>query len=148
MELKPIGFVKTPISDTKDWNWGEVHSEIVIDVSLAPGLKGLEDFSHLIVIFYMHKTTVNLEKNLVRHPRESTDFPFIGIFAQRAKHRPNPIGITTVPIISVQNNIITVERLDAIDGTPILDIKPYFPIFDRVDAKTPKWVDELMKGYF
>ncbi len=148
MQLKPIGYVKTPISDIKDWNWGEVQSKIVIDKSLAPGLKGLDNFSHIIVIFYMHKATVNLEKDLVRHPKGCADMPFIGIFAQRAKHRPNPIGITTVPIISVQENVIAVKRLDAIDGTPILDIKPYFPIFDRVDAKTPKWVDELMKGYF
>jgi len=148
VQLKPIGYVKTPISDIKDWNWGEVQSKIVIDKSLAPGLKGLDNFSHIIVIFYMHKATVNLEKDLVRRPKGCADMPFLGIFAQRAKHRPNPIGITTVPIISVQENVIAVKRLDAIDGTPILDIKPYFPIFDRVDAKTPKWVDELMKGYF
>ena len=72
----------------------------------------------------------------------------IGIFAQRAKHRPNPIGITTVPILSIKNNILTVQGLDAIDGTPVLDIKPYFPMSDQVDARTPPWVDELMKGYF
>jgi tRNA (Thr-GGU) A37 N-methylase len=75
--------------------------------------------------------------------------PLIGIFAQRAKHRPNPIGITSVQIVSVQENSLKVRGLDAIDGTPVLDIKPYFPIYDLKDtATTPQWVDILMKDYF
>ena len=74
--------------------------------------------------------------------------PLVGMFAQRSKHRPNPIGITTVELISVHKEIITVKGLDAINDTPVIDIKPYFPIFDQVDAKTPEWVNELMKGYF
>ncbi|MFX1518045.1 MAG: TrmO family methyltransferase, partial [Promethearchaeota archaeon] len=77
------------------------------------------------------------------------DMPKIGIFAQRAKHRPNPIGITVVSVISIIKNILRVKGLDAIDGTPVLDIKPYFPIFDCINtAKTPKWVNELMLNYF
>lgn len=148
MQLQPIGFVKSPITEGIDCNWGEVKSEIHISESFSSGLNGLNDFSHVIVVFYMHKASVNLETDLVRHPQGRVDMPLIGIFAQRAKHRPNPIGVTSVPIISVESNVITVKGLDAIDGTPVLDIKPYFPIFDRVDAKTPMWVDELMKGYF
>ncbi|MHA1966876.1 MAG: tRNA (N6-threonylcarbamoyladenosine(37)-N6)-methyltransferase TrmO [Candidatus Hodarchaeales archaeon] len=148
MQLNPIGFVKSSIDEGIDYNWGEITSEIHILESLAHGLSGLKEFSHIIVIFYMHRAMFILEKNLTRHPRGREDMPLIGIFAQRAKHRPNPIGITTVPILSIKDNILTVQGLDAIDGTPVLDIKPYFPIFDKVDAKTPPWVNELMKGYF
>ena len=72
-----------------------------------------------------------------------------GIFAQRAKHRPNPIGLTAVRIVGHDGNVLRVRGLDAIDGTPVLDIKPYVPVFDRVDgAVTPAWVDEIMKDYF
>lgn len=148
MQFNPIGVVKSQITEGIDYNWGKIISEIHILESLAKGLRGLEEFSHVIVIFYMHQARFILEKNLTRHPRGRKDMPLIGIFAQRAKHRPNPIGITTVPILSIKNKIITVQGLDAIDGTPVLDIKPYFPIFDQVDAITPPWVDELMKGYF
>ena len=71
-----------------------------------------------------------------------------GIFAQRAKHRHNPIGTTTVDIIAVQDGILTIKGLDAINGTPVFDIKPYFPIFDKVNGTIPEWVNELMKKYF
>jgi len=148
MNIKPIGIVKSPISEQKDQHWGEVKSEIHLDENLTPGLLGLDDFSHVIIIFYMHKAKVNLETDLVRQPQGRSDMPFVGMFAQRSKHRPNPIGITTVKIISVQEGIITVKGLDAINETPVLDIKPYFPMFDQLDAETPQWVDELMKGYF
>lgn len=72
----------------------------------------------------------------------------MGIFAQRAKHRPNPIGVTAVELVSIESNVVTVRGLDAIDGTPVLDVKPYFPAFDKREAETPSWVDELMKNYF
>ncbi len=75
--------------------------------------------------------------------------PEVGIFSQRAKHRPNPIGVTAVPIIRIQKNELVVRGLDAINDTPVLDIKPYFPIVDsRVGVKVPEWVDRLMAGYF
>ena len=75
--------------------------------------------------------------------------PLVGIFSQRAKDRPNSIGITAVKIIRVGTDYLEVQGLDAVDGTPVLDIKPYYPVYDRVDdSKTPEWVNELMKGYF
>ena len=75
--------------------------------------------------------------------------PLVGAFAQRAKHRPNPIGITAVEILAAEGNVLTVRGLDAIDGTPVLDIKPYLPAFDRVDdARVPAWIEKLMEGYF
>ena len=148
MHLSPIGHVKSPQSDRIDQGWGEIISEIHLKPSLTPGLIGLEEFSHALVVFYMHHASMNLKTDLVRHPQGRHDLPKIGIFAQRAKHRPNPIGVTAVKIISIKDNILTVKGLDAIDGTPILDVKPYFPQFDKVNAKTPKWVNEIMRDYF
>lgn len=75
--------------------------------------------------------------------------PELGIFSQRAKHRPNPIGISAVELIQIDGNVLIVKGLDAIDGSPVLDIKPYFPVFDRVKRSTvPEWVERLMVGYF
>ncbi len=148
MNIKPIGIVKSPVTRQVDRNWGETLSEIHLNDDLISGLEGLEDFSHLIIIFYMHKARFDLKTEMIRRPQGRSDMPFIGMFAQRSKHRPNPIGITTVKLVSIQEGIITVKGLDAINDTPVLDIKPYFPIFDQVDATIPKWVDILMKDYF
>ncbi|MFW9905277.1 MAG: tRNA (N6-threonylcarbamoyladenosine(37)-N6)-methyltransferase TrmO [Candidatus Thorarchaeota archaeon] len=150
MRYEPIGFIRSSVTEAIDHSWGEVVSDIHLNVSLSGGLKKLDQFSHAIIIFYMHQAPIfNLKTDLLRRPQGRLDMPEIGIFAQRAKHRPNPIGMTVVQIISIMKNILRVKGLDAIDGTPVLDIKPYFPIFDRINtAKTPKWVDELMMDYF
>jgi len=92
VNIKYIGTITSPVTDAVDEKWGEVISEIHLDESLAPGLKGLEDFSHIIVIFYMHKSSFDKRTDLIRHPQGRKDMPETGIFAQRAKHRPNPIG--------------------------------------------------------
>ncbi len=149
MNLRPIGFVKSPVTEPTDENWGNVVSEIHLSHELAPGLQGVERFSHLIVIFFMHRATFDPTDDLVRRPRGRADMPELGIFAQRAKHRPNPIGATAVELVGMEGNVLRVRGLDAIDGTPVLDIKPYFPAFDRVDhAVVPEWVERLMGGYF
>jgi tRNA-Thr(GGU) m(6)t(6)A37 methyltransferase TsaA len=147
--VKSIGTVKSPVIEGVDSNWGEVVSEIILDSKFTKGLKGLEEFSHAVIIFYMHKSTFNIETDLQRRPQGRDDMPLRGTFSQRAKHRPNPIGITTVKVLSVQENILLVQGLDAVDGTPVLDIKPYFPPFDmKKEAKAPEWVDILMEKYF
>jgi tRNA (Thr-GGU) A37 N-methylase len=75
--------------------------------------------------------------------------PLLGVFAQRGRMRPNPVGITAVPVVRVEPGRLIVRGLDAIDGTPVLDIKPYFPILDRVEEpRVPEWVGRLMKCYF
>ncbi len=148
MHLEPIGYVKSPESDQIDHGWGKIISEIHLEQSFRPGLSGLEEFSHALIVFHMHKASMNIETDLVRRPQGREDMPNLGIFSQRAKHRPNPIGVTTVEIISVADGVLKVRGLDAINNTPILDIKPYFPQFDRVEAKTPEWVNEIMKNYF
>ena len=148
MILEQIGFVSSPVAEGVDEGWGSVTSEVVIDKEYAKGLNGLDAFSHILVVFYMHKYTYDADSDLVRRPQGRSDMPEVGIFAQRAKHRPNPIGVTAVELVSVEGNVVTVRGLDAIDGTPVLDVKPYFPAFDRKKTDTPDWVNELMKDYF
>jgi tRNA-Thr(GGU) m(6)t(6)A37 methyltransferase TsaA len=149
MELHPIGFVKSPVAEPVDENWGKVVSRIHLTEPWGRGLKGLEDFSHLIVVFHMHRAAHDPKTDLIRRPRGRADMPEAGIFAQRAKHRPNPIGVTAVRLLEIQGSELVVQGLDAIDGTPVLDLKPYVPQFDRVaGARVPKWMKELMKGYF
>jgi tRNA-Thr(GGU) m(6)t(6)A37 methyltransferase TsaA len=151
MQIEPIGVVHTTIAEAVDDNWGEVISEIHLIPDLAAGLNGLDDFSHLLIIFWMHQASFNPATDLQRHPRGRADLPKRGIFAQRAKHRPNPIGITAVKLLGVDGPIVRVEGLDAIDGTPVLDIKPYVPAFDRVPdvlVQQPEWMMDIMRGYF
>jgi tRNA-Thr(GGU) m(6)t(6)A37 methyltransferase TsaA len=149
VQLTPIATVRTSVAEPVDENWGDVESELHFEEPYARGLLGIEQFSHVLVLFLMHESTFDPARDLVRRPRGRADMPETGIFAQRAKHRPNPIGLTAVRLIAREGNVLRVRGLDAIDGTPVLDVKPYFPAFDRVDgATTPPWVDEMMKGYF
>jgi len=149
MQLEPIGVVKSPIQEQMDEGWGAVNSEIWINNELASGLDGLENFSHAVIIFLMHQASFDIVRDLKRRPRGRVDMPEIGIFAQRAKHRPNPIGVTAVQVLGVSGAVLYVQGLDAIDGTPVLDIKPYVPAFDYVDnATVPTWVGQIMAGYF
>ncbi|MFC1900309.1 tRNA (N6-threonylcarbamoyladenosine(37)-N6)-methyltransferase TrmO [Chloroflexota bacterium] len=149
MKYEPIGIVKSPVKEGIDRDWGKVKSEIHINSEFTGGLIEIDSFSHIIVVFEMHKSSFNPETHLVRRPQEREDLPLSGIFAQRAKHRPNPIGITSVKLLSMKGNVLQVQGLDAIDNTPVLDIKPYFPQYDRItDPHTPDWVDEIMSDYF
>ncbi len=147
--LRPIGFVKSPATEKVDESWGAVESAIVLEPEYRAGLRGLEEFSHVLVTAFLHGARFELERHLVRRPRGQADMPEIGNFAQRAKDRPNPLGITVVPLVAVTPEGLRVRGLDAIDGTPILDLKPYFPQFDSAPgARVPEWVARLMRGYF
>lgn len=147
--LKIIGFVSSPVAERVDENWGKIESKIKLDSVYAGGLIGLNDFSHAIIVTYLHQARFQKEKHLQRRPRNLQEMPNVGIFSQRAKNRPNPIGITAVEIISVGEDYLDVKGLDAINGTPVLDIKPYYPHYDRIEnTKIPTWVDRLMKDYF
>lgn len=148
MECITIGKVESPIKEPVDVNWGNVISEIVLDQEYAPGLLGLEQFSHLIVLTVLHMAEYKPEKHLRRRPQDREDMPLLGIFAQRARHRPNRIGVTSVEIIEVNERRVKVRALDAVDGTPVIDIKPYVPVYDRKDATIPEWMDKMMKDYF
>ncbi len=149
IEFKPIGHVENDIKEQQDTNWGKVTSQIVLELEYAKGLKGLSDFSHINVIYYLDKAKFIYDEHIQRHSQDREDLPIVGLFAQRVKDRPNPIGVTSVKLIDVKENVITVQGLDAINGTPVLDIKPYFPIYDtKQNVVTPEWVDILMKEYF
>ena len=147
--LEPIGIVRSPVTQTEvDEGWGSVVSELHLAAPLAAGLSGLDTFSHAIVVFWMTHA-FDPARDLVRRPRGRADMPELGIFAQRGKQRPNPIGVTVVEVLSVAGDVVRVRGLDAIDGTPILDLKPYVPAFDRAtSARVPEWMERLMQRYF
>jgi tRNA-Thr(GGU) m(6)t(6)A37 methyltransferase TsaA len=147
--VRAIGFVRSPVAEPVDDGWGAVESRIVLEPEYRPGLRGLEEFSHVLVVALLHGACFDPARHLVRRPRGLAEMPELGIFAQRAKDRPNPLGITVVPLVAVEPEGLRVRGLDAIDGTPILDLKPYFPEFDAArDAAVPSWVGRLMRGYF
>lgn len=147
--LHEIGIVINEINHTKDTHWGGYQSTIKIHAEYREGLKGLDEFSHINVIYYLDKASFHSERDLIRRPKGREDMPKVGIFSQRAKNRPNTLGITSVKLLKVQHDTIYVDGLDAINGTPVLDIKPYYPQYDcKLDAKVPEWVQRMMEDYF
>jgi tRNA-Thr(GGU) m(6)t(6)A37 methyltransferase TsaA len=122
IEAQPIGFVQRQHLN-EDINDRDLVSKIVIEKEYADGLDGIEEWSHLYVIFWMHK--VMDEKKTLVCPGSETDMPTVGIFATRAPIRPNPIGLTLVELVRCEGNVLVVKGLDALDDTPVLDIKPY-----------------------
>lgn len=149
INLIPIGFVSSPTTEQTDENWGQITSRILLQPEFIGALSGLEDFSHAIIITYLHQAKYQKEKHLQRRPRGLESMPKVGIFSQRAKDRPNPIGVTAVKIINIGGDYIEVQGLDAINDTPVLDIKPYYPHYDKIDSpKVPEWVNRLMEKYF
>ena len=148
--LQPIGLVKNSRKEIEDDGWGGVVSEIVLDESLSEeSLWGIEEFSHAEVVFYFHKVDKEKIVTRARHPRNNPAWPRVGIFAQRGKNRPNRIGLAAVRIISRAGKVLRVEGLDAIDGTPVLDIKPILAEFlPQGDIRQPEWSKELMREYW
>jgi len=145
--MEPIGYVENDVDSPTDYGWAGVESKIVLQEHLIPALSRLSDFSHLLVVFWMHQAKP--PTILQRRPQGRDDMPEVGLFSQRAKHRPNPIGITAVPLVRVSGGEIVVRGLDAINGTPVLDIKPYYPHYDSpAEVRVPEWVDRLMVDYF
>jgi len=151
MTLKAIGIVRNGIKQAlpaKD-DWGKIVSDIVIDSTLTEALDGLEEFSHIIVLYWMHRVAATGQVPTKVHPRGKQKLPAVGLFATRSPHRPNPIGKVTVKLLKRQNNILKVEGLDAIDGTPVIDIKPYIPGYDSVtNAEIPQWMTNLLAEHY
>ncbi|MFC1898942.1 tRNA (N6-threonylcarbamoyladenosine(37)-N6)-methyltransferase TrmO [Chloroflexota bacterium] len=147
IHVEPIGYVENSINTPIDSGWAKVESSIVLQEDLKPTLSGLNEFSHVVVVFWMHQAKP--PSVLVRKPQNRNDMPEIGILSQRSKHRPNPIGVTAVQLVRINGCCIVVHGLDAINGTPVLDIKPYYPEYDgRPEAIVPEWVNRLMSNYF
>ncbi|MEJ2241719.1 MAG: tRNA (N6-threonylcarbamoyladenosine(37)-N6)-methyltransferase TrmO [Candidatus Bathyarchaeota archaeon] len=142
--LDPIGFVKTKAVGKEVRN-REVISQLILNKNLKEALEGLEHFSHLFVIFWLNEISNQDRKTLKVHPRGRADMPLLGIFATRTPHRFNPIGLTRVKLLQIKDNILTVQGLDAFNGTPILDIKPFDSWDTTEDFKIPDWWRKLEK---
>jgi tRNA-Thr(GGU) m(6)t(6)A37 methyltransferase TsaA len=150
VEVAPIGRVRAPRTEARDDFWGAVTSTIEIDARFPPeALAGLAEFSHLEVVYQLHGVPLERIETGARHPRNRADWPLVGIFAQRGKMRPNRLGVSRCNLVRVDGRIVTVQRLDAIDGTPVLDIKPYMLEFGPIGpVSQPRWATELMKNYY
>ncbi len=148
--LTPVGFVHNSRNSPVDDHWGSVTSEIRLDDSLPQeSLDGIETFSHAEIVFYFDQVDEGVEVPMARRPRGNTDWPEVGIFAQRNKDRPNHIGLTVVGIVKRDGRSLFVRGLDAVNGTPVLDIKPVYAEFlPRKPIRQPEWSHELMKEYW
>jgi len=140
--LKPIGYVQR-VSEKEDVKDRSLVSKIVVRKGLTKALEGIEDFSHIFVVFYMHGIPKKETKILKVHPRGRADLPLLGVFATRSAYRPNPIGLTLVELLERRGNVLVVKGLDALDGTPVLDIKPFNNRDMVLDARVPDWHKKL-----
>lgn len=151
ISIEPIGRVNGGRAEPIDDRWDQVRCEIVLDAAqfTPDALAGLDAFSHLEVLFHFDQVGIDEITTAARHPRGRTDWPKVGIFAQRGKNRPNRLGISVCKLIAVDGLVITVEGLDAIHGSPILDIKPVMKGFlPRGEVHQPDWADEIMAEYW
>jgi tRNA-Thr(GGU) m(6)t(6)A37 methyltransferase TsaA len=149
--LTPIGVVRSPRDEVRDDDWGDVVSTIELDAARfgADALLGLDAFSHAEVLFFMNRVDEADIEWGARHPRGRTDWPRVGVFAQRAKWRPNRLGASLCRILRVEGLTVSVLGLDAIEGTPVLDVKPYMREFGpRGEVRQPPWATELMSQYY
>jgi tRNA (adenine37-N6)-methyltransferase len=149
--LNPIGWVRGGRSEAIDDDWGRSLARIELDPARfgAEALAGLSDFSHLDVIFVFDRVGEDEIEYGARHPRGRPDWPRVGIFAQRGKNRPNRLGLCACRIVRVEGLVIEVEGLDAIDGTPVVDLKPVMKGFlPRGDIREPQWASEIMRDYW
>jgi tRNA (adenine37-N6)-methyltransferase len=142
--LEPVGFVQTEAVG-KEVRDKKVVSQIVFREDLTEALEGVEEFSHLFVLFWLNRIPEKDRKRMKVHPRGRADMPLLGIFATRTPHRPNPIGLTRVKLLKIEGNVATVQGLDAYDGTPVLDIKPFDSWDITKDFKVPEWWMKLEK---
>ncbi len=146
--MTPIGYVRNERKDVEDDNWGRIVSEIALEIG-EEALTEIDSFSHAEIIFYFDRVQ---EEKIVwgaRHPRNNPNWPKVGILAQRGKNRPNRIGLATVSILRREGSALFVKGLDAMDGTPILDIKPVMREFEpRGEIRQPEWASELMQNYW
>ncbi len=150
ISLEPIGVVVGGRTTLDDDEWGAVESIIRLAADrFAPDVvTGLDTFSHLCVVFQFHLVD---EADIVtgaRHPRGNPDWPSVGMFAQRAKMRPNRLGVSNCALVAVDGLELHVRGLDAVDGTPVLDIKPFMREFEPTATHQPAWATELMEGYY
>src|SRR3954453_10834824 len=151
LNIEPIGHVVGGRDQTTDDNWGAVESTIVLDGSLLDpdAALRLEEFSHIEVVYLFHLVDEAAVNRGARRPRGNPDWPKVGILAQRAKARPNRIGVSRCELIEVDGFKLRVRGLDAVDGTPVLDVKPFMVEFaPRGPVFQPEWASDLMRHYW
>ncbi len=151
VSITPVGIVRGGREQAIDDDWGASRARIELDAAMfgPEALAGLADFSHLEVIFVFDKVAEDTVERGARTPRGRADWPLVGIFAQRGKNRPNRLGLCTCRIVAVQGLTVEVEGLDAIDGTPVVDLKPVMSGFlPRGDVREPPWALEIMARYW
>lgn len=145
--LRAIGKVRNAVRHMKREGWSSVVSDIILQPKLEEALEGVEEYSHLLVLFWLSRgrRAGGCLKRI--HPKSRQDLPLVGIFATRTQYRPNPIGLTLVKLIGRKRNILRVRGLDAMNGTPVIDIKPISPRYEFPKrTRVPKWYDQLWKG--
>jgi tRNA-Thr(GGU) m(6)t(6)A37 methyltransferase TsaA len=148
--MHPVGQVRGSRVQPEDDSWDAEEAVIELDGRFEPqALAGLNDFSHIEVIFQFDRVREADINTAARHPRGRADWPLVGIFAQRGRGRPNRIGVSVCRLLSVEGLKLKVRGLDAIDGTPVLDIKPVMKGFlPRGEIMEPDWAREVMKDYW
>ncbi|AOP47541.1 SAM-dependent methyltransferase [Streptomyces lydicus] len=149
--LRPVGRVVGGRSEVRDDDWGPVSAVVRLDAAqFGPdALAGLDGFSHLEVVYHFHRVPVEKVETGARHPRGNTDWPLVGIFGQRGKNRPNRLGVSRCRLLRTDGLDVHVQGLDAVDGTPVLDIKPYMAEFGPLGATSqPDWATALMSRYY
>ncbi|TYB50427.1 SAM-dependent methyltransferase [Nonomuraea sp. PA05] len=149
--LQPVGSVVGGRAEAIDDDWDAEQAVIRIDgTRFGPDtLAGLDDFSHLEVVFQFHLVDPSKVTTSARHPRDNPEWPKVGIFAQRGKNRPNLLGVSRCRLVAVEGLDIHVRGLDAIDGSPVLDVKPYMAEFGpQGETVQPEWATELMRAYY
>ncbi len=142
--LRPIGIVRNRVKEPMSEGWADVTSQIVLRPELAEALLGLDTYSHVYVLFWPHQIPDEIRGSKPQlHPLDDEAYPLQGVLATRSQIRFNPILVTAVPLLKVEKNVLHVRGLDAVDGSPVLDVKPYIAYYDCIaEAKVPEWVEE------
>ena len=150
ISISPIALVRNGRKTMEDDDWGEIVSIIeLLPPFQQEAFQGIESFSHVEILFLFDRVDNSKVETGMRHPRENLAWPLVGIFSQRGKDRPNRIGATICTLLGHNGNTITVKGLDALDGSPVLDIKPVLKEFlPREKVSQPDWADDLMANYW
>lgn len=146
VNMRSIGHVISPVKFPQRVKWEDLEAQVVIDPEWAEALEGIEEFSHIWILFGLHRAAEERRFAAKVHPMGQQDLPLVGALATRTPHRPNPIALTPVQLLRREGNVLTVRGLDAYDGAPILDIKPYLAPGDCIpEATAPDWVHTIQE---